>query len=520
MFPSKTPELPHLSSPRTRRLSLRVRLALLVAGTCLPLILFTAGLVYMNYVRDREAAFGRVLDTARGVRLVLDTKMQGIVSALEVLANSNAMRRNDIEGVRANIEIFLRNYPNAAIAMGERDGSQIFNSNSPLGTPLPRRTNLETIEQVFSTGQPVFSNLFVGSVSKRRVIAISVPVRRDGVIVADLSFGLPLQLFQDIITEQAPSGWTISIFDRTGTNFARIPNPEQTIGQKASPTLLPTLLSSNTEGKLPTFSLEGVPLLTAFTHSPLTGWSVAAGTPVATLTAPLSRILAVTAAIAAILLSIGLAFAVGMAARIARGEALLTLMVNELNHRVKNTLATVQSIAGQTFRSSGDPAEMARKFDERLRALGNVYDVLSGERWANADLREIVHDALEPFATGAAQRVTVSGPEIRLAPRAALMVSLVLHELATNATKYGALSVPSGQVSVSWMPVDADWMRLVWREQGGPPTKPPTRRGFGTRLIEEGFPAQLGARAKMEFQDGGLVCTLEGPRGPGDEEKG
>jgi two-component sensor histidine kinase len=207
-----------------------------------------------------------------------------------------------------------------------------------------------------------------------------------------------------------------------------------------------------------------------------------------------------------------------MAARIARGEALLTLMVNELTHRVKNTLATVQSIAGQTFRNSADPAEATRKFDERLRALGDVYDLLSGERWANADLREIVHDALEPFAASGTHRVNISGPEIRLAPRAALMVSLVLHELATNATKYGALSVPAGQVSVSWMPVEPDRMQLIWREQGGPPTQPPTRRGFGSRLIEEGFPAQLRARATMDFRDGGLVCTLECPRSSADEE--
>lgn len=518
MFPSKTPELPHLS-PRPQRMSLPLRLALLVAGTCLPLILFAGGLVYYNYAKDREAAFDRVLETVRATRLVLDTRMQGIVIALEVLANSSALRRNDLETFRVNVGLFLRGFPGAAIAMGDREGNQTFNSFVAAGEPLPRRVNIESIEEVFRSGKPAFSNMFVGSVTGRRLITVSVPVRRDGVIVADLSFAVPLQLFQDIIIEQAPPGWTVSIFDRTGTNFARVPNPDQTIGQKASPTLLPALLSAQPEGKLPTSSLEGVPLLTAFTSSPLTGWSVAAGTPVSTLTAPLWRIIAMTAAIAAILLSIGLAFAIGMAARIARGEALLTLMVNELNHRVKNTLATVQSIAEQTFRNSADTAEAARKFDERLRALGNVYDLLSGERWANADLRKIVHDAIEPFAAGGTHRVSFSGPEIRLAPRPALMVSLVLHELATNATKYGALSVPAGQVSVTWMEAGPDRMRLVWREQGGPPAQPPERRGFGTRLIEQGFPAQLGGSANIDFRGDGIVCTLECPRSPDGEEK-
>ncbi len=508
MFPAKTPELPHLSVRRTRR-SLRLQLALLVAGTCLPLIVFTSSLVYLNYVRDREASFDRVLTTVRGMRLVLDAKMQGLLIGLDVLGNSDALRRGDLDTFRVNVDLFLRNYPGSSMAMGDRQGNQTFNSSVPAGQPLPRRVNMETIETIFRTGKPAFSDLFVGSVSHRRLIAIGVPVRRDGTIVGDLSFAVPLELFQEIITDQAPPGWTISIFDRTGTNFARVPNPGQTIGQKASPTLLPAILSDQPEGKLATTSLEDVPLLTAFTRSQVTGWSVAAGTPVVTLTAPLWRVLAVTAGIGLILLSIGLVFAIGMAARIARGEALLTLMVNELNHRVKNTLATVQSIAGQTFRNAPDSAEAQRKFDERLSALGNVYNLLGEERWADAELRKIVQDALEPFAAAGTHRIALSGPEIRLTPRTALMVSLVLHELATNATKYGALSVPAGRVEVEWSPIEPDQMRLTWRERGVPGTAAPARRGFGTRLIEEGFPAQLRARSLLEFSEDGLICTLE-----------
>jgi two-component sensor histidine kinase len=113
----------------------------------------------------------------------------------------------------------------------------------------------------------------------------------------------------------------------------------------------------------------------------------------------------------------------------------------------------------------------------------------------------------------------MSGPEIRLAPRAAMMTSLVLHELATNATKYGALSVPEGQVSVTWTPVETDRMELIWRERGGPVTQQPSRKGFGTRLIEQGFPAQLGGRAIIEFRAAGLVCALECPRTPDEAQK-
>ncbi len=512
MFPSKTPELPQLAA-RNPRQSLRLRLTLLVVGTCLPLILFTAGLVYLNYTRDREDAFDQVLTTVKAMRLVLDAKMQGMVTALDVLASSNAIQKNDMNAFRKVVDSFVSKFEGSAIAMGDGEGNQLFNSGVPAGQPLPRRTNLESIERVFKTGQPAFSNLFIGSVTGRRLITVSVPVRRDGKIVSDLSFVVPLSLFQDILTEQSPQGWTVSFFDRTGTNFARVPNPEQTIGQKASPTLLPSLLTLD-EAKLPTTSLEGVPLITALTRSALTGWTVAAGTPVATLTDPLWRGLTISIGIGLVLLSIGLAFAIGMAARIARSESLLALMVNELNHRVKNTLAMVQSIASQTFRSGSDPVDQTRKFDERLRALGNVYNVLSEERWGNADVRAVVRDALGPFASDERHRVVLSGPEIRLAPRTALMVSLVLHELATNATKYGALSQSSGTVSIVWEKAGEDRIKLVWREHGGPSIVPPERKGFGTRLIEQGFPAQLGGQATLEYLPDGLICTLECPRTP------
>ena len=205
-----------------------------------------------------------------------------------------------------------------------------------------------------------------------------------------------------------------------------------------------------------------------------------------------------------------------MAARIARGETLLSLMVNELNHRVKNTLATVQSIATQTFQNSANPDEATRKFDERLRALAEAHNVLSEERWADAGVRDIVQNALAPFIMKGSRRIHMSGPDMRLAPRAALMTSLVLHELATNATKYGALSGTDGQIFVDWSPLgdNDERMQLVWRERRGPAVSPAERKGFGSRLIEQGFPAQLQGRAVLEFLPGGVVCTLQCPCEP------
>src|SRR4029079_4020015 len=140
-------------------------------------------------------------------------------------------------------------------------------------------------EAIFRTMRPVYSRVFIGSVSRTPIITIDVPVIKDGKAIYVLSFNPPLKLFQRIVQEQRPSAdWTISLFDQDGVNFARVPNPEQTIGQRASPTLYAELFKAN-EAKVSTVSLEGVTLLTAFTRSQLTGWTVAAGIASHTLTA-------------------------------------------------------------------------------------------------------------------------------------------------------------------------------------------------------------------------------------------
>jgi two-component sensor histidine kinase len=429
---------PSAKRPDVRRhLSLRVRLALLVAGTTLPMILFAAGVVYLNHSRARDAAFDHVLSTVRGILLVLDAEMRGMTSGLEALAASQSLTRGDFDAFRVSTEAFLKQFPEtASVSLANREGLQLFNSNATPGEALPARASRTVIEEVFRARKPVYSDLFVGSVSHRRIVTVSVPVVRDGGVVYELSFNPPLQFFQNMLERQRPGDdWTMSIFDRTGINFARIPNPEQTIGQRASPTLYVELFKHR-EAKVETVSLEGVPLLTAFTRSPLTGWTVAAGLPVASLTAPLWQALSITLGVGAIMLAIGLAFALTMAARIAQGEALHVLLVNELNHRVKNTLATVQSIAAQTFRHTPEPTEAKRKFEGRLVALGRAHDVLSDEKWESAELGGIVNDVLVPLVVKEGNRLRMGGPEIRLPPRSALLISMVLHERRRHQVGY------------------------------------------------------------------------------------
>jgi PAS domain S-box-containing protein len=193
-----------------------------------------------------------------------------------------------------------------------------------------------------------------------------------------------------------------------------------------------------------------------------------------------------------------------------RAEAHRELLLNELNHRVRNTLATVQSMASQTLRNAGVDQGVHRVLEARLITLSNVHNVLTDNIWDNADLQDVVQAALKPHQAPGRERFEISGPRLRLWPKSAVAVSMALHELCTNAIKYGALSVDSGRVAISWA-VDGDRFRLQWQERGGPKVAPPTRKGFGSRLIERGLAAELRGEARLDYPPEGVVCTVDAP---------
>jgi PAS domain S-box-containing protein len=190
------------------------------------------------------------------------------------------------------------------------------------------------------------------------------------------------------------------------------------------------------------------------------------------------------------------------------------LLINELNHRVKNTLATVQSVAAQTLRNSAVEKEARETFDARLIALSDAHDLLTRENWDSTALGDVIAMALRPYRSDCEDRFEIAGPEIRLAPKTALTIAMGLHELATNAVKYGALSNTTGVVSLRWWVEDGEagpGLRMEWAEHGGPPVASPGRKGFGSRLIERGLAAELAGRVEIDYRPGGVVCSVEAP---------
>jgi two-component sensor histidine kinase len=189
--------------------------------------------------------------------------------------------------------------------------------------------------------------------------------------------------------------------------------------------------------------------------------------------------------------------------------------LDELNHRVKNTLATVQSIAAQTLRSASSPANFKEAFEGRLLALSKTHDLLTRNAWRDANLHDIAKQELAPYRKNHDDRIIIEGPKVNLPARYAINLGLVLHELVTNAAKYGALATPTGQLDLKWSANGtADGplqLHLHWVEAGGPPVEPPKRQGFGSRLINRSIEGELSGSVAIDFAPTGIRYDISVP---------
>jgi two-component sensor histidine kinase len=196
-----------------------------------------------------------------------------------------------------------------------------------------------------------------------------------------------------------------------------------------------------------------------------------------------------------------------------QAEAQLRVLVAELSHRVNNTIAIIQSIATHTIRNAESLDDFKESFLARLLSLGKTHDLLTRTNWSGVLLREILIAELDPYQACDQERCVLSGPDVALFPSAALTLALTFHELATNAAKYGALSHSGGRLRVTWGIVTdgiGNLLTVAWREEGGPPVRKPTRRGFGSRLIEQSMSA-LGGNAELDYAAEGLICDIRMP---------
>ncbi|MGM4983073.1 HWE histidine kinase domain-containing protein [Rhizobium sp. SG570] len=203
-----------------------------------------------------------------------------------------------------------------------------------------------------------------------------------------------------------------------------------------------------------------------------------------------------------------------------REQAQSRMLIDELNHRVKNTLATVQSIVWQALRNASDVNVIRDSIEPRLFALSRSHDLLTRESWEGAGLLDLVNAALEPFGigNGRSEHFVITGRNIRVSPKVTLALGIAFHELATNAVKYGAFSNKTGSVLISWTigpSPGGDWLHLRWQEKDGPSVTYPSRKGFGSRVIERGLAHELEGTVDLDYRSEGIVCTINFPASNG-----
>ena len=524
-------------------------MALVIPAT-ICMVLLVLG-VYREGRRNFEA---QLIATTRALSVATDRQLSQSAALLAGLSTSSALTSGDLSA-------FEREARQAAqggagwIMLSAFDGRQLVNTLAAPGAPLPHGALPPQTLVMLRQGRTVVSNLTQGMLSRGPIIAIDRPVLVRGEPHILSYIQNPRALHSIFEAQHVPRSWTASIVDRNGRLVARSRDHDRMIGRHASPDMREAM-SKASEGVVFTKTLDGTPTLSAFSTAPLYGWTFIVGVPRRDLATSMLRSMAMTGGFMGLLLVLGGAAAVQVSRRIAgdirslsleaaalaegappadrqhelaetlevrqtlRGAAAelrdreaerarasrrQQLMIHELNHRVKNTLATVQSLAWYSLGRSEQDGRV-QVFFERLSALSRTHDLLSERVWEDAELREVAARTLAPYAS----QVEAVGADVGLTPNAAVNLSMVLHELATNAAKYGALSRPEGRVHLAWT-LQGDNIRLVWRETGGPVPAPPGEAGFGQRLIRTATTRDMGGSADLDFTPEGLVARLEIP---------
>ncbi|MDO9335120.1 MAG: HWE histidine kinase domain-containing protein [Caulobacter sp.] len=545
------PVLRHAIGP-----SVRSRLVLMALSLVIPAVILM-GILTANAYRESQARYEQqLLATTRALAVATDRQISQGVATLETLALSPALQDGDFAAFERQARETVQDRAAWILLVDEQ--RQVINTRAAPGAALPRQNRGEAAWKALHEGRTTVSNLVMGQVVSRPIVAIDMPVVVDGKLYS-LSLIQEPSAFESIFrSQQLSRTWTGAILDREARLVARSQDGARLRGRTASRDLRAAMARAS-EGVTLSHTLTGVPTLSGFSRSPNYGWTFVVGVPRTEVYAAVTQSVIGLSAATGLLLVLGVLLAIGFSVQISRQvrslaadaaliaenrivetrpddltetaqvrealhQASLALrmreeeqtaaaarqevMINELNHRVKNTLAMIQSLARQSF-STSSPAAL-ETFTERLVALSRAHDLLTERTWLNADLCEIVERTLGPYG----ERARFSGPPLSLTPNSAVTVSMILHELATNAAKYGALLTPDGVVEVMWTLDGGHSLTLIWRERGGPEVQPPERDGFGSRLITASVQHEFGGQVQMDHLPQGLVCTIVIPLTP------
>ena len=532
--------------------SLRAHLIAFAAITLLPLLGLTAVLLARSAALEHQQLESELAQAASSLAEVLDRDIERQITILRTLATMPSLAKGDWATFYGSAKAAVA--PKAYVILIDTSGRQLVNTFVPYGEAPAVTGDPETLRRIVESKEPVISDLFVSLVTKKPVYNVSIPITPNGSNVRYiLSMGQLTDDFLPLLQSQSRGPeWVSAFIDRQGLVLARSRDHARFTG-KAHPAFLEDSKGVGNQVRRTT-SLDGDDVLRAVVRSKMTGWLVTASVPVRMAEAPLrqsvwfwgllaglSFVLALSGAglfarllarpieasmeaaaalgreepIAALQSSLSEANAVVAAQQraseqLAKRAAHQRLLLHELSHRVKNILTVVQSLVQRTVSDGRSLAEARDILTERLLALGRAQEVLMRTEWNGASLRDIVESELAPFSN----RVTIEGPPISVKGAMVQTFALVLHELATNAVKHGSLASIAGTLAVSWSIAerdDAKRFKFRWEEKGGDLVKPPTRKGFGTTLLEGAVATESGVRPTLSFCPSGFVYEIDAP---------
>jgi two-component sensor histidine kinase len=534
---------------------------LLALAVALPFMLLTGGIVWQLANNERETRREAILFSTRTLMNAVDTILNKQIAVAQMLATSPALEADDFASFREEAKRAMSALSGGWIVLADESGQQLINLAPGATEPLPRRVEagMALQRRALATGQVQVSGVFNGAYLKSPTVAVELPVRRKDKPPLEIIVGMEPTVFLTMFEQwNLPDGWLAGLIDREGRFIARSRNHQQNVGRPASDGFRTAALKSPI-GWNEMVSLEGGTVANAHVTSPLSGWVMGLAADRSLFEAPIRSTVLIAGLAGAATTLLSLLLAVWSARRIARPieqieqgthalilrrtitfsntglpeadrtldalastarvfeqhdkerderEAHVRLIMRELSHRSKNLLAIVLAIARQTARHTTSFSDFESRFNSRIQALADAHDLLVEQQWSGAYMDDLVRAQLAAFGM---DKVICHGPRTMLRTEAVQNVALALHELATNASKYGALSVPDGQVNIDWArqaaaePGGRD-LRLTWRESGGPPVVPPNHKGFGCFVLERVTVNALG-EGNLEFSPEGLLWT-------------
>lgn len=543
---------------------LRLRILGILAIAVVPVLL---GIAYneFNLRQSREAEIRQqALATAQQTSFELARLVAGTEAVLDAIAALPSVSAEDWAGCDTFLSTLKRKLPQF-LSLGVLDGS-----GRPVCRSGPDRSPASFADRAyFIDAMAAPETLVVADYTENPAGGVpTLPISRaftaaDGTVAGVATAALDLAWFGNMIRErQLPPNGSITIADRNGVIIAREPLPERFVGTRIPETYQP-LVHGTAPGTIEVLSQDGTRRFLGYIPSTVkpVGLYISVGLATREAFAQIDAASLRTAAI--ILCAIGVAALIAVLlvralierpirhigrtieqrrrgdraarTRLVAGRGELEdlgaavdryadeldealdrrdaaerqreLLAHELAHRIKNMLSTVQAVARQTFSRGGDIAAQVEVFEGRLRSIADAQTLLLAETASTVSLRQAIESATRPFEASVGERFTLEGPELPIGAKAALSVAMAFHELATNAVKYGALSVPGGHVAVSWT-ITSGMLELLWREMGGPAVAPPERTGFGTKMIEQMLAASLSGTAHIDYRVEGLHFTI------------